>query len=159
MRTSKFGVLLLVPVLLVSTLSGCATKKETGTVVGASIGAGIGYAAGGSHRAVATVVLAILGGTVGNALGSNLDDEDRKNISVALDKPTTKPTVWVNQAQAHEVILIPSEKKDWKKMECRDWTVKLTLREKSKSGTSITKTSHTTSCKIDGKWVEMIPKG
>ncbi|MFZ4461715.1 MAG: glycine zipper domain-containing protein [Patescibacteria group bacterium] len=159
MRTSKSGVLVLASVFLVGALSGCATKKETGTAVGATVGGAIGYAAGGSNRAVATVVLAILGGAVGNAIGSNLDDEDRKNISVALDKPTTKPTVWVNQTQAHEVIVIPSEEKTWKKMKCRDWTVKLTLTEKSKSGTSITKTYHTTSCKIDGKWVEMIPKG
>lgn len=151
MRTSKFGVLVLASVFLVGALSGCATKKDTGTLVGATAGGLLGHVAGGKNHVATAVFGAVLGGAVGQSIGEHMDESDHKMIAVILDEPKTTPTTWSNPSKKTENKVTPGPKKPWKNLVCRDLSHKQT-----KDGKTIT--VHTTSCKKDGKWVEMIPK-
>lgn len=71
MRMRRVVVVLLV-VLLVSGLSGCATKKGTGSIIGAGSGAVIGGIIG--DKAGNTAVGAIIGAAVGGAAGAWIGD-------------------------------------------------------------------------------------
>ncbi len=63
-------------VLASSTLLGCATNQEAGTVVGAGTGALVGYAiAPGS--ALGPVIGAGAGALIGNQVGRNIDADQR----------------------------------------------------------------------------------
>ena len=60
-------------------LTGCASKEEGGTVVGAVAGGAIGSQFGrGSGNVVATVAGAVVGGIIGNNIGKSLDARDRE---------------------------------------------------------------------------------
>ncbi len=76
----------LLPITLAVALlaSGCATKEELGTLVGASTGALIGSAFGRGPGRVASVVGgALVGGFIGNRIGKSMDDEDRRRAAEA----------------------------------------------------------------------------
>ncbi len=73
----KFGVLFMA--LAFTVLTGCATKEDTGTLVGASTGALIGSTmCRGPGRVAGMVGGAIVGGFIGNRIGKAMDDEDRR---------------------------------------------------------------------------------
>jgi surface antigen len=64
--------------------SGCATKEDTGTLVGAGTGALIGNQFGkGGGRVAATIGGALVGGFIGNRIGKSMDDEDRRRAAEA----------------------------------------------------------------------------
>ncbi len=64
--------------------AGCATKEDTGTLVGAGTGALIGNQFGhGAGRVAATLGGAVLGGFIGNRIGKSMDDEDRRRAAEA----------------------------------------------------------------------------
>ncbi len=57
--------------------AGCATKEESGTLVGASSGALLGAAVSrGSPGGI--IAGALVGGFIGNRIGKSMDDEDRR---------------------------------------------------------------------------------
>ncbi len=59
--------------------TGCATKEDSGTLVGAATGALIGNQFGhGGGKVAATLGGALVGGFVGNRIGKSMDDEDRR---------------------------------------------------------------------------------
>ncbi len=73
----KFGLLFMA--LAFTVLTGCATKEESGTLIGASTGALIGSTMGrGPGRVAGMVGGAIVGGFIGNRIGKAMDDEDRR---------------------------------------------------------------------------------
>jgi uncharacterized protein YcfJ len=61
-------------ILASSTLFGCATHQDTGTVVGAGTGALLGYAIS-PHNAIGPVIGAGAGALIGNRVGRNMDRE------------------------------------------------------------------------------------
>jgi surface antigen len=64
--------------------SGCATKEDTGTLVGAGTGALIGNQFGhGAGKVAATLGGALVGGFIGNRIGKSMDDEDRRRAAEA----------------------------------------------------------------------------
>lgn len=58
-------------------LTGCATKGQTGALVGAGVGAGGGYLIGGGTGAV---IGAGVGAVSGGLIGSSLDQRDQENL-------------------------------------------------------------------------------
>ncbi|WP_319466212.1 glycine zipper 2TM domain-containing protein [uncultured Pseudodesulfovibrio sp.] len=84
-------------------LAGCqATKKETGTAVGAVLGGTVGLFFGkGAGKAIAIGIGALAGGFIGNQIGGYLDEQDRlaveresaKALSQSKDGETVK---WEN---------------------------------------------------------------
>ncbi len=72
----KLG-LLFISLALTVLAAGCATKEESGTLIGASTGALLGSAM--SHGSPGGVIAgALVGGFVGNRIGKSMDDEDRR---------------------------------------------------------------------------------
>ena len=66
-------------------LNSCATREETGTLMGASTGAWIGSAFGhgpGGHLA-GMLGGALIGGFIGNRIGAAMDEEDRRRAAEA----------------------------------------------------------------------------
>ncbi len=64
--------------------TGCATKEDSGTLVGAATGALIGNQFGhGAGRVAATLGGAVVGGFIGNRIGKSMDDEDRRRAAEA----------------------------------------------------------------------------
>jgi surface antigen len=79
----RFG-LLFMSLALAAVTVGCATKEDTGTLVGASTGAWIGNQFGhGGGRVAATLGGALIGGFIGNRIGKSMDDEDRRRAAEA----------------------------------------------------------------------------
>jgi surface antigen len=65
--------------------AACATKEDTGTLVGASTGAMIGSSFGRTPgQAIAGMVAGgVIGGFIGNRIGKAMDDEDRRRAAAA----------------------------------------------------------------------------
>jgi surface antigen len=93
---------LLTSVLLLSSaallMNGCATREQTGRVLGGAAGAAAGTQVGdGTGRTIATVGGAIIGAVVGGAIGRRMDDNDLRQTGYALENSETgRTTQWVN---------------------------------------------------------------
>ncbi len=90
---SKLKVLVTVPLLSAALLiAGCETKQQQGTVAGAAVGAGVGSFFGkGSGRVFAIAGGALVGGFVGNRVGKNMDDRDRRQAQAAAKEAESAP--------------------------------------------------------------------
>jgi surface antigen len=76
--------LLTIALAIALTAAGCATKEDTGTLLGAGTGALIGNQFGhGGGKVAATIGGALIGGFVGNRIGKAMDDEDRRRAAEA----------------------------------------------------------------------------
>jgi surface antigen len=72
----KLGLLFLALAFAV-TASGCATKEDSGTLMGGATGALLGSAI--SHGSPGGIIAgALVGGFIGNRIGKSMDDEDRR---------------------------------------------------------------------------------
>ena len=80
---NKLG-LLFMSLALTVLAAGCATKEDTGTLLGAGTGALIGNQFGrGGGKVAATIGGALIGGFIGNRIGKSMDDEDRRRAAEA----------------------------------------------------------------------------
>jgi hypothetical protein len=97
MKTSKkiFCCVCIITVSLALLVgSGCETKKQSGALAGAGVGALIGQMAGGSTQA--TLVGAAVGTGVGYVIGNEMDKKDAKSRQT-VEEGETKPlanTTW-----------------------------------------------------------------
>jgi surface antigen len=77
----KLGILFLSLAFTVLA-AGCATKEDSGTLIGGATGALLGSAV--SHGSPAGIFAgAIVGGFIGNRIGKSMDDEDRRRAYAA----------------------------------------------------------------------------
>lgn len=90
MMTSKFAVLAVAAAALV-TMTGCATREQTGALVGAVAGGFLGAGVGaGAGSVIGGVVGAGLGGLVGGAVGKHFDRHDHMMVKTAVETNTTQ---------------------------------------------------------------------
>ena len=104
--------------------AGCATKEETGTLVGAGTGAMIGSAFGrGGGNVAATVGGALIGGFVGNRIGASMDEEDRRRAAAAQYTAfdSGNRTEW-NSPNGHHGYIEPRPVYYYNNMQCREFT-------------------------------------
>lgn len=108
MRTRKAGVLMTLLACTALSLGGCqqvpsspqiGPKTGVGAALGAAGGGLLAAATGGSGAAIAGGVL--LGGLAGGALGSVLDDQDRRTAAFTTEHaletvPSGQTTTWRN---------------------------------------------------------------
>jgi surface antigen len=101
-------------IFLISSLTACATKEESGTAIGALtggvFGAMLGEKSGNTFAGAAFGT--ILGGIVGNALGHKLDKNDQKLMANATEKAlentrSGKALKWHNPDNGHEGYITP----------------------------------------------------
>lgn len=104
--------------------AGCATKEETGTLVGAGTGALIGSAFGkGGGNVAATVGGALIGGFVGNRIGASMDEEDRQRAASAQYAAfeNGSRTEW-RSPNGHYGYIEPRPTYYYNNMQCREFT-------------------------------------
>jgi len=125
MRHSALVLAFLVPLAIA--FSGCESKQDSGTVVGAIAGGVIGNQFGkGAGKAVATVAGAVVGGIVGNEIGRQLDVRDRQLAQQAeMDAwergPPGRPVRWRNPDNGRYGEVIAEDYYDRGGVQCRDF--------------------------------------
>ncbi len=113
---------------LMTGLTGCETKQEQGTAVGAIAGGLLGNSVGrGNGRPAATIVGAVIGGIVGSEIGRSMDKTDRVLAQRAeLDAfergRSVAPVTWRNPDNGRYGEVIPMEPYRRGYEDCRDFT-------------------------------------
>lgn len=96
--------------------TGCATKRETGTVAGAVGGAAVGGLVGGRTGAL---VGAALGGITGYAAGRAMEEQDERRVAYALE--ANRPVQWTNPHTGYEYQVEPTRTVLQEGRECRQF--------------------------------------
>ena len=109
------------------TLTACANKQESGTLVGAVAGGAIGNQFGkGNGKVLATVAGALIGGVVGSEVGKSMDQQDRMLAQqaelAALERGQSGvSTPWRNPDNGRYGEVIPSKPYRRGPDDCRDY--------------------------------------
>lgn len=136
---------LMTSILLLSsatlTMNSCATREQTGQVLGGAAGAAAGsQIGGGSGRTIATIGGAILGAAVGGAIGSEMDDDDRQQTGLALENAETgRSTDWVNPDTGYRYDVTPTSTfQSASGQPCRNYTMQAVIdgRNETVNGTA-----------------------
>lgn len=134
------------------TLTACANKQESGTLVGAVAGGAIGNQFGkGNGKVLATVAGALVGGLVGSEIGKSMDQQDRMLAQqaelAALERGQSGvSTPWRNPDNGRYGEVVPSKPYRRGPDDCRDYshTVYIDGRAQTMRGTA---------CRnADGSW-------
>ena len=130
-------------------VSGCATREQTGRVLGGVAGAAAGSQVGdGSGRTIATIGGAIIGAAVGGAIGGRMDDTDRQQTGFALENAETgRSTQWVNPDTGYRYDVLPtSTYQSASGQPCRNYTMDAVIDGRNE-------TINGTACRrSDGTW-------
>ncbi len=125
---------------LVMAMAGCATREQTGQVLGGAAGAAVGsQIGGGSGRTIATIGGAILGAAIGGRIGSNMDDRDYQQTGLALENSRTgETTEWVNPDTGNRFALRPTNTYQASSGPCREYTMDARIdgRDETVTGTA-----------------------
>lgn len=107
-------VILIIALLAVDV--GCATKRGTGTAVGAGAGALVGGAIGGD---TGMLIGALVGGAGGYAVGAEMEEQDRQRAWMALER--NRPMEWRNPDTGAQYRIEPTDTRYMSGRECRDF--------------------------------------
>lgn len=122
------GTLLLSAVAML--MNGCATREQTGQVVGGAAGAAAGsQVGGGSGRTIATIGGAILGAAIGGNIGERMDDSDRQQAASVLENSETgNSNEWVNPDTGYQYEVMPTNTyQSDAGQPCRDYTMEAVI--------------------------------
>lgn len=141
-----FLVILMVCIL---TFTACATKQETGAVIGGATGAAIGSTIGdGRGQFLAGAIGLLIGAIVGEEIGRSIDLADERQAQEALEKNKTgESTNWMNPDTGSEVSIVPTRTYQSKAGEyCREYTTDVIVGGKKEE-------AYGTACRQpDGSW-------
>jgi surface antigen len=99
-RMALLRVLAVVFCGLLFITAGCQTRGQTGAAVGGTAGAGLG-AMVADDTATGALIGGLLGGAAGYFAGTQLTEEDRKNVyDVLEDTPTGETDSWTSDGGA-----------------------------------------------------------
>lgn len=91
----RLGVIAMVAALVALIAAGCASRQQTGSIVGAGAGAAVGGALTGSTWGA--IAGGALGAWAGSEIGAELDRRDQERIAYALrEVPVGQEYSWVN---------------------------------------------------------------
>jgi surface antigen len=131
-----------------STMTGCATREQTGQVIGGVAGAAAGsQVGGGTGRTIATVGGAILGAAIGGAIGGRMDDNDLNRTGRALENARTGESVaWTNPDTGYRYDVTPIRTYQAASGPCREYTMQAVIDGRNE-------TINGTACRqADGTW-------
>ncbi|MDO8909257.1 MAG: glycine zipper 2TM domain-containing protein [Pseudohongiella sp.] len=141
------GILLLSSATVLA--NGCATRAQTGQVIGGAAGAAAGsQVGGGSGRTAATIGGAIIGAVVGGAIGGRMDENDRRQTGLALENAETgRSTQWVNPDTGYRYEVQPTSTfQSATGQPCRNYTMQAVIDGRNETLTG-------TACRRpDGTW-------
>lgn len=154
MTLTKIGPTLVIAAMLGACAQqdggGLGTKTTVGALGGAAGGGLIAAAAGGGGAAIAGGV--IVGALLGGALGSVLDDQDKKTAAQTTNKtletaPSGQTSTWHNPDSGHSGTVTPTRTfKNEKGQDCREFQQTITVGGKTEQG-------YGTACRdAEGNW-------
>jgi surface antigen len=135
-------------VVLCVTLTACATREGTGTVLGAGAGAAAG-AAIAKNDAVGAVVGGLLGGLIGREIGQYMDQRDQSRLAQTFEYNQTGATSqWTNPDTGYSYAATPTDTFQSSNRPCRRFTLQADI-----EGTTNDETVTGTACReADGRW-------
>lgn len=143
--------LLVIPLVAVLGLSGCATdgpNQQAGTIVGGVLGGVLGAQVGkGSGRTVAIIAGTLIGANIGGAVGASMDANDRRHVAETLEGVRTGvPATWYNPDTGAQYSVTPTRTYDAGGIPCREFTTEAIIGGKRE-------TIYGTACRQpDGSW-------
>ena len=145
--------LLLVGLVSLPLVSGCATKMETGTALGALAGGALAYGLGqDSHNKELWTVLGIgLGAMVGSNIGQQLDERDRMLMGQTFNHTMEKAPInatgqWQNPDTGHGGSVTPTRTFETESGPCREFTQTVSIGGQMEE-------AYGTACRqADGSW-------
>ncbi len=156
-----YFTLTLSAVLALSLFAGCATRTQTGAVIGGTVGAmagsmwghgsgrghmGWGAPRGGGNLA-AVVIGAAVGGAIGAIIGQEMDEQDRLRTAQVLEyNRTGEASTWVNPDKETAYTVVPTRTYDAAQGPCREFNTQANIGGK-------TQEIYGTACRqADGSW-------
>lgn len=145
---------MLVGLVSLPLLGGCATKMETGTALGALTGGALAYGLGqnSSNKELWTVLGLGVGAMVGSSIGQQLDDRDRllagKTLQTTLETyPNGNAGQWQNPNTGNSGTVMPTQTYTTSTgTPCREFTTTVYVGGKAQEG-------YGTACRqADGSW-------
>ncbi len=139
--------LLLLCIVATATV-GCATREQTGQVIGGVAGAAAGsQVGGGSGQTIATIGGALLGAFVGGQVGNRMDERDHQQTNLALENSRTgQSTEWSNPDSGNQYSIQPTRTFQAASGPCRDYTMDAVIDGRNETVTG-------TACRQpDGTW-------
>ena len=146
--------LMLIGLVSLPLVSGCATKMETGTALGALTGGALAYGLGqnSSNKEVWTVLGIGLGAMIGSSIGQQLDERDQylmaQTFEFTMEKaPTNKTARWENPDTGHSGTVTPTNTYQTNQgTPCREFTTSVSIGGQ-------TEQAYGTACRqADGSW-------
>ena len=146
--------LMLVGLVSLPLVSGCATKMETGTALGALTGGALAYGLGqdSSKKELWTVLGIGLGAMIGSSIGQQLDERDQMLMAQTFEHtmeraPTNEVGVWENPSTQNSGTFTPkSTVMQANGQPCREFTQVVYIGGNPES-------AHGTACRqADGSW-------
>lgn len=110
---NKFNKTIVATIIGTTLLTGCASKQDMGTVLGAATGVLVGSAFGsGNGRVAAMIIGGVAGSLIGRYIGASLDEQDRQAMAAhsaqALNElEDGQPTVWKSETTQASAVLTP----------------------------------------------------
>ena len=144
---------MLVGLVSLPLVSGCATKMETGAVVGALTGGALAYGLGqdSSKKELWTVLGIGLGAMIGQNIGKQLDERDRylmaQTFEHTMEKaPTNSTGQWQNPDTGHGGTITPTNTIVTNGTPCREFTQTVSIGGQMQE-------AYGTACRqADGSW-------
>ena len=146
--------LMLIGLVSLPLVSGCATKMETGTALGALTGGALAYGLGqnSSNKEVWTVLGIGLGAMIGSSIGQQLDERDQylmaQTFEFAMEKaPTNETAKWENPDTGVGGTVTPTKTySTGEGTPCREFTTSVSIGGQ-------TEQAYGTACRqADGSW-------
>ena len=146
--------LILIGLVSLPLISGCASKMQTGTALGALTGGALAYGLGqnSSNKEVWTVLGIGLGAMIGQSIGKQLDERDRylmaQTFEFAMEKaPTNETAKWKNPDTGHGGTVTPTKTyQTYQGTPCREFTTTVSI------GGELEQAYGTACRQADGSW-------
>jgi surface antigen len=109
-------------------LGACAqqpTQEQTGAVLGGVVGGLLGTQVGSGRGTTAAIIAGTLGGAIiGGALGRNMDEVDRMQLSQTLETaPDHRTVAWTNPNTGYQYETTPLRTFQSAGQDCREYRV------------------------------------
>ena len=145
--------LMMIGLVTLPLLGGCATKMQTGTALGALTGGALAYGLGqdSSKKELWTVLGIGLGAMIGQSIGQQLDERDKylmaQTFEFTMEKaPTNHKSQWENPDSGHGGTVTPTRTFDTGTGPCREFTTTVSIG-------GHTEEAYGTACRqADGSW-------
>lgn len=98
-------------VLGLALIQGCATKEQTGAVLGGVAGGVLGSQVGGGQGRTLAIIVGTLAGTmIGSTIGRYMDEQDRLRMAQSLEtNRTNQTTAWKNPDTGDSYAVTPTK--------------------------------------------------